>query len=312
MAANDTSDTRIRMMPARSRCLPLPQVPDLFPDELLSSWLRRTGVEYGVSIEQLAQHIGISETKSADIDHKLLSNEIGLLASTMRVERAQIRRRLHHPLRPAVSSLRAHHAPIQICASCRAMHFVSGARLVVLRAWFEFWRIECQECQKPMSSLGAAILNKCNPALEYPRWFSSVMPIARRGAARLHAFARRPMNVTLSPVSVLCLLSRPLPLKQLENDFLRYGPYRVADLFVPGLSELTREEGTLIPETWTTKKPVQLVTARIILLAGLSNFLNDPPASIRRVQDAMDRRRGSFLDHWIETLPPHAQSLLFP
>ena len=163
-----------------------------------------------------------------------------------------------------------------------------------------------------MSSLGAAILDKCNPALKYPGWFSSVMPIARRGAARLHAFARRPLSVTLSPVSILCLLSRPLPLKRPENEFLRYGRYRVVDLFVPGLSELTREEGTLVPKAWTTKKPVQLVTARIILLAGLSNFLTDPAASIRRVQDAMDRRRGSFLDHWIKTLPPHAQSSLFP
>jgi len=85
----------------------------------------------------------------------------------------------------------------------------------------------------------------------------------------------------------------------------------VVDLFVRGLNELTREEGALIPEPWTTKKPVQLITARVNLLAGLSNFLTEPAASIRRVQDATDLRRGSFLDHWIENLP-NAQSSRFP
>ncbi len=84
----------------------------------------------------------------------------------------------------------------------------------------------------------------------------------------------------------------------------------MADLFVPGLHELAREEGVLIPDIWTAQKPVQLVTARIILLAGLSNFLADPKASFRRVQDAADNRVSTFLERWINALPPQIRSSL--
>jgi hypothetical protein len=84
----------------------------------------------------------------------------------------------------------------------------------------------------------------------------------------------------------------------------------VADVFVPGLHELAREEGVLIPDIWTAHKPVQLVTTRIILLAGLSNFLADPKASFRRVQDAADNRVSIFLERWINALPPKIRSSL--
>ena len=310
MAPDDASDPGIRLKPMRPWCLPLPYVTELFPDELLSSWLRRTGTEYGVSLELLARHIGLLKTKPAEIDHDLSPDEIERLADAMRVERSDIRRRLHHPLRPSVCSLRADRAPIQVCATCRTRHLTAHAPSVVLRAWFEFWQIECQACQRPMSSPGSPILDRCNPAREHPNWFSGIMPTARRGAVRLHAFARRPFNVALSPVAVLRLLSKPLSSGWPDDDDPLYGVHRVADLFVPGLHELAREEGVLIPDIWTPQKPVQLVTARIILLAGLSNFLADPKASFRRVQDAADNRVSTFLERWINALPPQIRSSL--
>lgn len=124
MAPNDPSDPCIRMMPVRLRCLPLPYVPELFADELLSSWLRRTGMEYGISLEQLARHIGLSRIRPADIDHDLSPDEIGRLAGALRAERTEILRRLHHPLRPPVCSLRAS------CPGCPAHLYIdlTGAR----------------------------------------------------------------------------------------------------------------------------------------------------------------------------------------
>ena len=97
MAPDDASDPGIRLKPMRPWCLPLPYVTELFPDELLSSWLRRTGTEYGVSLELLARHIGLLKTKPAEIDQDLSPDEIERLADAMRVERSDIRRRLHHP-----------------------------------------------------------------------------------------------------------------------------------------------------------------------------------------------------------------------
>ena len=298
------------MKSVRPWILPLPYVTEPFPDELLSSWLRRIGVEYGISLEQLVRHIGLSRTKPLQIDHDLSPDEIGRLADAMREERAEIRRRLHHPLRPPVRSLRATRAPIQTCATCRTRHTGSRAGPVVLRGWFEFWRIECQVCQGAMSSLGNPVLDRCNPAREHPDWFAGIMPAARRGAARLQAFARRPFNTTVSPVAVLCLLSKPLRPEGPDDGLCRYETSRVADLFVPGLSELTREEGILVPDAWTAAKPVRLVPARIILLAGLSHFLIDPAASFRRVREAVGFRIGSFLERWMDALPPHARSCL--
>ncbi len=308
MAPNDPSNSCIRMMAPRPWCLPFPYVPEPFPDELLSSWLRRTGVEYGISLEQLAQHIGISTTKPAYIDQDLSRDEIGRLAGAMRVERAEIRQRLYQPLRPQVRSLRAHRAPIQVCTSCRAQHFAAHAQPVFIRTWFEFWRIECQACQRALSSLGSPALDRCNPAREHPGWFSGIMPAARHGAARLHLYARRPFSAVLPPVAVLCLLSKPLTPGWPDDEVIRYGGYGVADLFVPGLSEITREQGILVPEVWTIKKPVRLVTARIILLAALSHFLADPKASFRRVRDTAGFGVGSFLERWVSALPPHARS----
>ena len=81
----------------------------------------------------------------------------------------------------------------------------------------------------------------------------------------------------------------------------------VADLFVPGLSELTREEGNFVSDVWTAKRPVRLVTARTVLLAGLSHFLADPVASFRRVRDAGGGRAGPILERWISALPLHAR-----
>ena len=296
MAPHDPTDSSLRVTLAPHRCMPLPYIAELFPDELLSSWLQRTGLEYGISLDQLARHIGLSKIQPSEIDHGLLPDDIERLADAMRMDHAKIRRHIYYPLRPSVRSLRANLVPVQICTTCRSKHNASHGRSVVLRAWFEFWRIECQNCQNQVSSLGTASLSRCDPTREYPNWFIGIMPAARRGAAQLHTFARRPFSSTLSPVAVLCLLSKPLPQGWPCDGFIRCGHYRVADLIVPGLSGLTREAGILIPGIWTTKKPVRLMTARTILLAGLAHFLADPAASFRRVRDVTGFRPGSLLE----------------
>jgi len=161
-----------------------------------------------------------------------------------------------------------------------------------------------------MSSLGRPVLDRCNPAREHPNWYSGILPAARRGAARLHAFARRPFGSTLSPIAILGLLSKPRAPGTRDEAAAWHIPYRVADLFVPGLSELTRDVGILIPDIWTAKKPLRLVTARTILFAGLAYFLDDPVASIRRVREAMPFWPGSHLDCWIVASPPHTRASL--
>ena len=296
------------MMLAPHRCMPLPYIAELFPDELLSSWLRRTAADYDLSLDQLVQHIGLSIPRPSEVDHGLSPDDVTRLADAMRMDPAKIRRCLYYPLRPSARALRANLAPVQICTNCRSKHIASHGRSVVLRGWFEFWRIECQNCKRRMSSLEKPKLSRCNPAREYPNWFAGIMPAARRGADQLHTFARRPFSSPLSPVAVLCFLSKPLPRGWLSDGLVRCGHYRVADLIVPGLSDLTSEAGFLVPGIWTAKKPVRFVTARTILLAGLSHFLADPAASLRRVQDVTGFGPGSLCERWLNTLPPHERS----
>jgi hypothetical protein len=119
-----------------------------------------------------------------------------------------------------------------------------------------------------------------------PHWFAQILPAARIGAAHLFSFARRPFNASLSPVAVLGLMSRPLNPGWRQQDhpsdeeISPWERHSVAELFVPGLRQLTREE-TLVPALWTEKKPVRPVTARTILLAALSRFIQDPRSLVQ-------------------------------
>src|SRR5271170_6655720 len=126
------------MHPGR-HCRPLPYIPTQFPGELLSSWLRRTGMEYGVSLERLAQHFGLSRTKPIDIDQDLTADDVQRLAIALRSNPGDIRQAMNHPLRPSVRALRAARSPIQVCSTCRVRHLASSAQPVFVRTWFEFW-----------------------------------------------------------------------------------------------------------------------------------------------------------------------------
>jgi hypothetical protein len=85
---------------------------------------------------------------------------------------------------------------------------------VAIKAWFEFWRIECLHCRVPFTSVATPnLLRRCNPAREYPEWFTQILPIARIGGQRLAAFSNRPLGVPLSPTAVLNLLSMRLNIR---------------------------------------------------------------------------------------------------
>ena len=246
------------MMRCAIQCPPLPYIPIHFPGELLSSWLRRTAAEFGVGLEHLAQHFGLSKTKPIDIDEDLTDEDVQRLSTAMRPSPKDIRRAMHHRLLPEVRALRAAVTPIQVCSACRTSHRTKGVGPVSIKAWFEFWQIECVLCRIPLSSTGGPNLEQCNPAREMPHWFAKIRPAARIGAARLFAFARRPWNTSLSPVAVLCLLSKPIdprwasPDDAIDDEISWPRQHSMAELFVSGLHDLSRED-SLLPTPWTKK-----------------------------------------------------------
>jgi hypothetical protein len=120
------------------------------------------------------------------IDSHLKEADIRRIAASTRSDPADIRRMLRRPLRHPVKNLVASQAPIQFCPMCRAVHASTTTKPVAIKAWFEFWRIECLHCRIPFTSVATpSLLRRCNPAREYPEWFSQILPMpgsAARGS----------------------------------------------------------------------------------------------------------------------------------
>jgi hypothetical protein len=263
---------------------PLPYVPPCFLGELLSSWLRRIAAEYGVGLAHLASHIGLPVSHASLIDHGLSRHDLHLAASALRLEPGELQAMVHAPhaqgFRPSTSVL-------QLCLYCQADHKATTRSPVAIRAWFEFWQIECSSCGRPFSPAGGPRLDRVNPAREEPLWFESLRKAARIGARKLADFARRPFATGWSPVIILRLLSMRFDAVAFANGRIRgeLAQRRLIELFVPGLAE--RWRANLIPEPWTRERPVRLVTARTILFAGMATALGGREAALAVLQSVV-------------------------
>jgi hypothetical protein len=301
-----------------SVCGTLPFVPEPFSGEMLSSWLRRVAAEYGVSLEHLTRHLGLSAARPAEIDHASTGDDIKRVAAALSVPVADIRQMVHRPLKTPVRRLRERYSPVQVCTRCRAEYIRRTDKPVAIKAWFEYWQIECQQCALPFSAPGGPNLNRSNPAREEPEWFGQIMPLARRGAARVKAFAHTPYGASVSPVAILRLLSMHLapsvstePKLALDDPHYSGGHHCIAELFLPGLRERLHQD-PLLPTPWTEQRPVRLVTARTILYAALANFLAEPRAAYNRTVDALAWSRRKAVERWLDHLPQHAAQILNP
>jgi hypothetical protein len=180
-------------------------------------------------------------------------------------------------------------------------------------SWFEFWQIECLECRLPFSTNVKPNLHQSDPARDYPEWFSKVLPVARKGGRRLEAFARCPIGGELTPVAVLCLLSISLTRRLVDyrssydRNWGRY--HQIAELFVPGLRTLSSEH-QLIPNAWTSGKPVRLVTPRAILLAAMAAFFVNVRHSFRRVTEIAFGGTLASVRRWFNALPWSSRTIL--
>jgi hypothetical protein len=293
----------------------LPYTPCPLPGELLSSWLKRIAAEFRVSLAHLAHHLGLSASTTRGIDTGLEEADIRSIAAATHCSASQIRLMVHSPLSASVRSLVARQGPIQFCAVCRARHSATTGGSVAIKAWFEYWQIECAQCRVPFESMGRPNLRRCNPAREDPEWFSRLLPAAKSGGARLANFARRPLGVAVTPTAVLNLMSMRLSVKPRASEVGCDDPYMdwgnshcIAELFVPGLRERISQD--LIPKTWTTNAPVRLVAARAILLAAMEAFLEDACQAFRRVTNVASGATTATLNRWFVRLPPHSRQLL--
>lgn len=298
------------MTPSASARRALPFVPEPFPGEMLFSWLRRIAAEYGVSLERLAQHFGLSAWRPMQIDHTSTRDDIERTAAALTVAPAEIQAMVHRPLKTLVGRLRERYTPVQVCTRCRANHVSKTNQPVAIMSWFEYWRIECQQCSLLFSNPGGPKLNWANPAREEPEWFSRILPFARKGAAHMATFVRRPHRSLVSPLAVLRLLSMRLDTYAASTPRPEWMPHHcIAELFLPDRSECVSEQ-PLLPALWTEQHPVRLVAARTVLFAAMANFLAEPRAAYARIVDALDWRRRSAVKRWLDDQPHHSARIL--
>jgi TniQ len=296
----------------------LPFVPQPFAGEMLSSWLRRTAAEYAVSLEHLTRHLDLSVSRPMEIDHFSTRDDIERTAAALSVTAAEIRDMIHSPLKMPFIRLREMYLPVQVCTRCRADHARSTAEPVAIKAWFEYWQIECQQCMLPFSPPGGTNIYRCNPAREEPEWFGRILPFARKGAAQVKRFVIKPHRALVSPLAILHLLSMRIgppvlaaPRPPLPSRSKSLGHHYIAELFLPGLRERLNEH-RLLETPWTERRPVRLVTARTILYAALANFMANPRAAYRRTVDALVRPRRQAVEQWLDQLPEYSTRVLSP
>ena len=75
-----------------------------------------------------------------------------------------------------------------------------------------------------------------------------------------------------------------LPEAEVDDDKWWPGPHRMAEHFVDGLRDMSKE-GSRLPTTWSETKPVRLGKARTILLAAMTRFSDDPQGALSSIRD---------------------------
>jgi hypothetical protein len=172
-------------------------------------------------------------------------------------------------------------------------HMSKTNQPVVIMAWFQYWRIECQQCGLLFSGLGGPNLNWSNPAREEPQWFSQILLLARQGAAHLANFVRRPYCSLVYPVAILRLLSMRLhPCAEITPPPTPTHHHFIAELFLPGRSECLPGY-PLLPALW-----------------AMANFLAEPRTAYARIAGALDWYHRKAVEHWLGEQPDHSPRVM--
>jgi hypothetical protein len=94
-------------------------------------------------------------------------------------------------------------------------------------------------------------------------------------------------------------MARAQPEAEVDDDIIWPGPHRMAEQFVSGLHDLSRQD-SLLPTTWSETKPIRLVTARTIPLAAIARFSDDPQGALSLIWGAGSSARYSA-ERWFSS-----------
>ncbi len=294
-------------------CVPLPYIPQPFPDEVLSSWVQRTGADYGLNFSSFSRNLGLGTTTPSQLDNIATASDHLRIAISLRVSPNEVASMRHKGVKSPERCLLDTHTPIQFCHACRMVHETQTKQIVELKSWFEYWSFECVRCDRLFSSLTALQFSFPNPRYEDPGWYHEVLPHARSGASQLLKYSRHPDRYLISPVMVLELMSMrasPLPYEIPTRDWSfvtakSSANHCIAEIMIPGLREKL-DYAPLIPTLWSVDHPVRNVLARMLLLAALAIFQSDPAGAWARIKGSLSDMRKKDITWWFDRLPNSA------
>ncbi len=282
---------------------PLPVILKAVPDELLSSWLQRHAVFYGLTQSEFLRHL-LPESAGRllrAIDMRLPRSAAERLGRFFRCDHAEIRRMTHYDLAEATRWFLSPE-PIQFCPSCRPRTLELGGKDAVLRGAQRGWRITCSVCGAKLSQL---------PETGEDDWRGADAEIApaiweeaAEGERLLEQFLTRSDEAAAAAVAAfrMLLVPRPhLPNAHPEQDY----KLRAVDALLPGVDALAAKNN--VPSRWKNHVIAPL-RIRSSLLAGFRRLLEKPRPRFHIL-------RSVTLGHYrlrLETLGEQATPILGP
>jgi len=285
------------MTAGRAALRPLPVVLPALRDELLSSWLSRHAVFYGVYGGQLLRRCGVNAPSLRHLDLCLSRNNVHRLAATFRCDPTTIRRMTQLPSGRRPDGLIATVRPMQFCGRCivrhRAVEVTRGARL---RSWMEGWRLSCPVCGGRLKDARPIdVLTKVDADDPF---LASVADLARRGERLVDAVIGKagPAGVLITALLRLLLAPREATSEDRQD---RSTIPRLLDAVVPGFDAHLRQHHPGFHRPGTLLLPISI---RVPVLAGASIVAARPDAWADPLRNAAGKVVASHVDTCLRSL----------
>jgi len=270
---------------------PLPVIVKPFIDELLSSWLSRTGHLYGISTRDLLGHLGIEPPVSLrHVDFAQPPAVKARLAWGLRTTTPGIQRVGH-----SVSLCRAYELvaitnPLSRCPTCDREWRNEPVR-PLSRSWYEAWRIACGFCHRPFHR-GADIHGQGKqPFVPESLWQAAV-----HGSKLFDRYLLGRPCGWLPPQLILKLASAPI--RSAKDCYVGFRLI-VPEAAHPAYSRLH----TAPTSTCRTTNPFK----RLALLGTVHRFNQDPQGWLRTFSEAATQEGRATISAILAELP-HAIS----
>ncbi|WP_281932743.1 TniQ family protein [Methylocystis iwaonis] len=284
------------MTPELPRCGQLPVVLPPMTDELLSSWICRHAVFYGVPPVTMLRHCLSDASAMRAIDLGLTTEQGAHIAHTFRTDASIVRRMSFANFSPESHRLIAAKS-MQFCANCRRQAN-SNEPEPVRRSQLLGWRITCSQCGSSLSANeGNAIASPIN----------SYWTEALNGQRLINDEAEHGVQSWAPPLELarLLLMQRDPRTTHLK----RSGSFRLLGLIVPETDSVVVASQVSLP---SPASPILPLCVRTALLAGVSIVDREGPAMLGWLQSktiGQNRTRFSELATTMLGIPPESAAL---